>query len=146
MRDDERELIEKLRKIEQLFARPGTAGEREAAGQASQRIRARLETLEQADPPIEYRFTLTDAWSRSLFLAIVRRHGLRPYRYYGQRRTTVMVRVGKAFVDRTLWPEFQQFQEVLHAHFQAVTSRVIAEALGETDRDVEIRETKALGG
>jgi len=146
MRDDERELIAKLRKIEQLFARPGTEGEREAAEQASQRIRARLETLEQADPPVEYQFSLTDTWSRSLFVALVRRHGLRPYRYHGQRRTTVMVRVGKAFVDRTLWPEFQQFQEVLHTHFEAVTSRVIGEALGETDRDVELRETKTLGG
>jgi len=146
MRDDERDLIEKLRKIEQLFVRPGTEGERAAAEQAFQRIRARLETLEQADPPVEYRFTLTDAWSRLLFVALVRRHGLRPYRYHGQRHTTVMVQVGKSFVDRTLWPEYQQFQEVLHTHFQAVTTRVIAEALGETDRDVELRETKALGG
>jgi hypothetical protein len=146
MRDDERDLVEKLRKIERLFARPGTEGERAAAEQASQRIRARLETLEQADPPVEYRFTLTDAWSRLLFVALVRRHGLRPYRYYGQRHTTVMVRVGKAFVDRTLWPAYEQFQEVLHTHFRAVTTWVIAEALGETDRDVEVRETKTLDG
>jgi hypothetical protein len=145
MHDDERELVEKLRRIEQLFARPGTDGEREAAEQASRRIRARLEALERADPPIEYRFTLTDPWSRSLFIALLRRHGLRPYRYYGQRRTTVMVRVGKVFLDRTLWPEFQQSQVVLHEHFEAVTKRVIAEALGDTDGDVEVREARALG-
>jgi hypothetical protein len=145
MRDDERELIEKLRRIEQLFARPGTEGERAAAAHASRRIRARLDALEQADPPVEYRFSLTDPWSRSLFIAILRRHGLRPYRYHGQRRTTVMVRVGASFVDRTLWPEYQQSQAVLHQHFDTVAQRVIAEAVGETAEDVEVRETRALG-
>jgi hypothetical protein len=145
MHDDERELIAKLRRIEQLFARPGTEGERDAAEHASRRIRARLDALEQADPPVEYRFSLTDPWSRSLFIAILRRHGLRPYRYHGQRRTTVMVRVGASFVDRTLWPEFQESQDVLHQHFDTVAQRVIAEAVGKTDEDVEVRETKALG-
>ena len=65
---------------------------------------------------------------------------LSPYRYGGQRHTTVMVRVTKSYVDETLWPEFQQLQEVLHEHFATVTKRVIAQVLGTEDGDVEMRE------
>ena len=144
MRDEERDLIEKLRKIEQLFARPGTDGEREAAEHASNRIRARLRALEQVEAAVEYRFSLEDEWSRSLFVAVLRRHGLRPYQYRAQRRTTVMVRVTKSFVDQTLWPEFQQSQSVLHEHLAAVTERIIAQAIGSDPGDVEVREGPTL--
>lgn len=102
MEDEEQQLIEKLRKIEALFARPGTEGEREAAERASNRIRARINALEREEPTVEFRFSLSDAWSRRLFVAVLRQHRLRPYRYHGQRRTTVMVRVTKSFVDQTL--------------------------------------------
>ena len=71
-------------------------------------------------------------------------HGLRPYRYHGQRRTTVMVRVVTSYVDATLWPEFLQLQTVLHEHFEAVTKRVIAQAIGTEDADVELRQGPAL--
>lgn len=144
MQDQEHQLIVKLRKIEALFARPGTDGERGAAESASNRIRARLRALEQAEPVVEFRFSLTDAWSRSLFIALLRRYGLRPYRYRGQRHTTVMVRVAQTFVDQTLWPEFQQFQVVLHEHFEAVTNRVIASAIGGGNAEVEVRQDQKL--
>ena len=140
MRDDEQQLIAKLRKIEALFSRPGTEGERQAAETASAKVRARLRALERTEPLIEFRFSLADAWSRSLFIALLRRCGLSPYRYRGQRHTTVMVRVTKSYVDETLWPEFQQLREVLHEHFATVTKRVIAQALGTEDGDVEMRE------
>lgn len=143
---NEHQLIAKLRKIEALFARPGTDGEREAAENASNRIRARLHALEQTEPVVEYRFSLTDAWSRSLFIALLRRYGLKPYRYSGQRRTTVMVKVARTFLDQTLWPEFQQFQTVLHEHFEAVTKRVIAIAIGEHDGQVELRHDQRIEG
>ena len=55
-----------------------------------------------------------------------------------------MVRVAKSYVDATLWPEFQQLQAVLHEHFEAVTKRVIAQAIGAEDGDVEMREGQAL--
>lgn len=143
MRDEEQQLIAKLRKIEALFTRPGTAGERAAAESAANRVRARIQTLEQIEPAIEFRFSLADAWSRSLFVAVLRQHGLRPYRYRGQRYTTVMVRAARSYVDATLWPEFQQLQAVLHEHFEAVTKRVIAQAIG-ADGEVEIREGQVL--
>jgi hypothetical protein len=137
---DEAQLIAKLLKIEALFARPATDGERGAAASALERIRARLRALERTERPIEFRVSLADAWSRSLFIALLQRYGLRPYRHRGQRHTTVMVRVTQSFFDQTLWPEFQQCQAVLHEHFEAVTRRVIAEALGRSGADVELRD------
>ena len=136
---EEEGLIEKLRKIEALFARPGTEGERVAAGNALERIRARLRQLELTERPIAYRFSLPDGWSRSLFIALLRRYGLQPYRLRGQRRTTVMCRVTRSFVDETLWPEFQQLNGTLLRYLDEVTQRVISEAIHRDATDAEER-------
>jgi hypothetical protein len=125
----EEQLVEKLRRIEALYARAGTDGERVAAARARQRIQSRLEQLAAAEPPIEYRFSLADQWSRHLFVALLRRYGVTPYRYRRQRRTTVMARLSRSFVDDTLWPEFLELQGTLSAYFDALTDRVIEQAL-----------------
>lgn len=130
---DEKRLIEKLRRIEALFARPSTEGERAAAASAMERIRARLRELEKVDSPIEYRFTLPDRWSHRLLVALLRRYGARPYRYPGQRRTTIMAKVSRRFVDETLWPEFEQFHATLVSYIEEVTQRVISQALDTED-------------
>jgi hypothetical protein len=133
--------VERLRRIEALHARPGSEGERQAAERARERIQARLKQLEAEEPPIEIRFTLSDQWSRHLFVALLRRYGLRPYRYRGQRRTTVMARLNRGFVNDTLWPEFLDLQSTLAAYFDALTDRVIEQALevkaGEADEQNE---------
>jgi hypothetical protein len=121
--------VEKLRRIEALHARPGSEGERQAAEQARERIQARLKQMEAEEPPIEFRFTLADQWSRHLFVALMRRYGIHPYRYRGQRRTTVMARLSRSFVNNTLWPEFQELQQTLSTYFDALTDRVIEQAL-----------------
>jgi hypothetical protein len=137
--DEESRLIEKLRKIETLYARSTSSGERQAASGASERIRARLAQLEQAEPPVEFRFSLTDGWSKSLFIALLRRYGLKPYRYNGQRRTTVMVKVAASFVDDVLWPQFQELNRTLYSHLESVTTRIIHEAIHGGDANIEER-------
>ncbi len=125
----ENDLIRKLQSIEALFAGARTDGERMAAGQARERILTRLKEFEQRDPPIEYKFTFSNMWSRRLFTALLRRYGIRPYRYRRQRYTTVMARVSVSFVEDTLWPEFQELSEALHAHLDEITDRVIRESI-----------------
>jgi hypothetical protein len=139
----EERLIEKLRKIEALFARSTTAGERDAAGSARDRILRKLTELEQTEAPIVYRFSMPDGWSRSLFVALLQRYGLKPYRHRGQRRTTVMVRVAASFVDQVLWPEFQQLNRTLSDHLESVTRRVVDEAIHRGSGDVEERPDDA---
>jgi hypothetical protein len=128
----EAHLREKLRKIEALFAGTGTLGERIAAEAALERVRARLTELERRDPAIEMQFSLPDQWSRRLFLALCRRYGLKPYRLYRQRLTTVMLRVPTVFVDQVLWPEFQELNKALTQYLNDVTTRVIRD---EVHRD-----------
>jgi hypothetical protein len=139
------ELGEKLRKLEALFARPGSDGERAAAASALERLRARLRQLEHSQAPKEYRFSLPDAWSRALFVALARRYGLRPYRLRGQRATTVMLRTSPTFVDETFWPEFLELQRELHRHLEEVTLRLIRHAVHPETNEVDERAEAELG-
>ena len=141
---DERQLIEKLRRVEALFEGADTAGEREAAACALDRLRRRLEEAQERDPAIEYRFTLADMWSRRLFVALLRRYGIHPYRYSGQRYTTVMARVPRPFVDETLWPEYTELNEVLRTYLEETTERVIRQGVHEDSSEAEVM--KALPG
>jgi hypothetical protein len=141
------DLIAKLQRIEALHAGATTAGEKEAAEQAMKRLKARLGEFERSDPPTEYKFSMTDAWSRTLFLALVRRYGLEPYRYRGQRHTTVMVRVSRRFVDTTLWPHFLALDRELRVYLHQVTDRVVRAALDtEASEPVERDQAPALPG
>lgn len=141
----ESDLLEKLRKIERLYAGAATPGEKEAAAEAMARIRQRLDATARVERSIEYRFTLTDGWSKKLFLALLRRYDLRPYRYARQRRNTVMVRVPRSFVNETLWPEFLELSEVLKTYLEEVTDRVIAQAIHEDGGDEDIIPGEYLG-
>jgi hypothetical protein len=136
---EEQKLIEKLRLIEALFARAGTEGEKVAAERARERIQDRLKQFEREDPPVEYRFSMQDKWSRQLLMALMRRYGIDPYRYYGQRHTTVMAKVSKRFVDETLWPEFTQLQSALTAYFDEQTKRIIEQAIHANTAEAEER-------
>jgi hypothetical protein len=128
---DYQQLLERLRRVEALHARTDLAGERNAAATAMNAIRAQMARFAQQDPPIIYRFSMQDAWSRRLFTALLRRYGIAPFRYYGQRHTTVMARVSVSFVNETLWPEFVELDKVLRAYLSDVTDRVIREAIFE---------------
>lgn len=125
----EQDLLDKLRKIERLYAGATTPGEKEAAADAIARIKRRLGEAAKVDRPVEYKFTLVDGWSKKLFVALLRRYGLKPYRRARQRRNTVMVKVPATFVEQTLWPEFLELSEVLQAYLDDVTQRVIARAI-----------------
>ena len=135
---DEARLIEKLRLIEALFAGAKTAGEKDAADRAKQRILERLKSIEEADPSIEFKFTLHDMWQQKVMIAILRRYGLKPFRYRGQRYTTVMTRAPKRFVNETLWPEFQEISRTLRTYLSEVTERVISEVICRDNSEAAI--------
>lgn len=142
---DESKLIEKLRRIEALHAGATTDGERIAAAEAKKRVLARLAEIAKADPPVEFKFSISDPWARQVFNALARRYDLKPYRHYGQHRQTVMLKVSKKFVDQTLWPEFSAINEELHKYLHAVTDRVIREALDASTGEADEIPAGALG-
>jgi hypothetical protein len=129
----ERDLREKLRKITALFEGATTVGERDAAAAAVLRIKQALAAAERTEHPVETKFSLPDHWHRRLFSALCRRYGLEPYRYKGQRHTTVVVQAPRSFIDRTLWPEYLEIQTALDAYLHEATERIIRE---EVYRDI----------
>ena len=135
---DEAKLIDKLRKIEALFAGATTDGEQEAADRARQRILDRLAAVQVTDPPVEFRFSMPDMWRRRLFVALLRRYSLSPYRFVRQRHTTVMVRVSRKFCDETLWPEYLRLSEALEAHLADITARVVGQVIHGDSSDVDV--------
>ena len=140
------QLRDKLRKIEALFAGAGTAGERLAAEAARERVRAKLVDLERHDPPVEIQFSLPDQWSRHLFIALCRRYGLKPYRYPRQRRTTVVLRAPRRFIDEVLWREFSELNTDLQAYLNEVTLKVIREEVyADTSDAQEVPEALPAG-
>ena len=141
---DFKQLLERLRRVESLHARTDVAGERDAAANAMNAIRAQMARVEQQDPPVEFKFSMQDAWSRRLFTALLRRYGIEPFRYRGQRHTTVMARVSKSFVNKTLWPEFVELDDVLNEYLSDVTERVIREAIFEDSSEASERAKPAV--
>jgi hypothetical protein len=139
----EEELRQKLRKIAALFEGATTPGEQEAAAAALARIRAALKTSEPSEKLIETSFSLADQWARRLFLALCRRHGLKPYRYPRQRRSTVVLRAPASFIDRILWPEFVEIKTLLDEYLSQATDRIIREEIFASSEEAEERKESA---
>ena len=137
---NEQKLIDKLRLIERLASGATTKGEEVAAELAKERILERLRLFEKEDPPVEYRFSMTDMWSRKVFVALLRRYGIKPYRYHRQRHTTVMAKLSKTFVDETLWPEFQDISSTLSDYLSEVTDRVVSQFLDQESSEADVIE------
>ena len=135
---NEQNLIEKLRLIEAMFSGATTQGEKVAAELAGERIRERLGLLKKEEPLVEYRFSMADMWARKVFVALLRRHGVKPYRYNRQRYTTVMALVSKRFVDETLWPEFQEISETLRAYLSEITDRVVSQVIHQDSSEADV--------
>lgn len=133
---DEKALRQKLAKVEELFRRAGSPGERAAAEAAIGRLNARLVNGDRdQEPKVELKFSLPDRWSTRLFIAICRKHGVRPYRYARQRRTTVMARARPEDFKRVVWSEFCQLHDELERYFEDVSDQLITRAMGSDGND-----------
>lgn len=139
---DDQQIREKLAKIKALFAGATTPGERQAAQAAIDRIQQRIAGVPPpgpvADPPVEFRFSLTNAWSLRLFLALCRSKGYRPYRYPRMRRTSICVKLGKQAVNTDLWPEYLEMNKVLTEYLGELADHIIADCINADRSDAEV--------
>lgn len=136
------EIIAKIRKVEALYAGSGHAGEIDAAASALQRLNAQLSAI--PEEKIEFRISLPDPWKRQLFVALVRRHGLHPYRQARQRQATIMVRDTPSHMNQALWPEFLELSKLLDSYLDEATRDIIARAVHGDLSDAS--ESPALPG
>ena len=137
--DEIAKLIDTLRRVEALYEGATTPGERGAAGAAKDRLDARLKEMTE-EKPTEMQFSLRNLWSRKLFIALARKHGLEPYRYYRQRHTTVMLRMSKRLCEEAFWPEFVKLDKILVEHLNEITDRVVREAIHNDASEVTVRQ------
>jgi hypothetical protein len=73
------------------------------------------------------------------------RYDVKTFRYRGQRRSSLMAKVSKRFVNETLWPEYEQLSSVLQTYLNEITERVIKEAIHkDTSEATEIAEPARL--
>ena len=130
---EDSDLKAKLAKLEALFRRAGSPGEKSAAGAAIERLQGRLAgSGEKREPEVELQYSLPDVWSAELFRAVCRKHGVRPYRYRRQRRTTVMVRAREREFDRRAWQEYCRLHDELADYFNDVTDHLISRVMGSS--------------
>ena len=133
------ELREKLRKLEALFAdNSATEGEKLAASTAREKLLKKLEDAKLSAKSTEWTFYLKDMWQRKLFIALCGRYNLKTYRYNRQKYTTVLIKAPEAFVNKILWPEFQEMSKVLTEYLEETTSKIIKEEIFESKGEVEI--------
>jgi len=145
----EQELVQKLEKIERLYTGATSDGERGAAANARDRMRAKLKKMQQDTPEqcVEYQFSMKDMWTRKLFTSLLRSYGISPYRHRRQRYTTVMAKVSKTFVDETLWPEYQALSKVLNEYVSNITEKVIHDHIFKDVSEASVMdEPKQLEG
>lgn len=127
--------LDKLSKIQALIERASSAGEREAALLAKERILSR-----QMQLPIEYRVTLKSIWQKTLFAALCKKYGFRTYRYQRQKFTTTMVRISPSVMDELLWPEYLKHSEMLQALIQEILDSMLAKIEKGEDEIVFVGE------
>ena len=114
------DILEKIRKVEALIERAGSEGERQSAIFAKERLEK-----SQARAEKEYSISTQDLWHKKLFVAICHKYNLKPDRYYRQKHTTVMVRISKRFLDKTVWPEYLKYAKILEELVDEITTEVI---------------------
>ena len=138
----ESDIQDKLRKIQALYEKATSVGEKEAAEAAKKRLTGAMGTSPTPPPTQEqirsHRCCLGDTWTVSLFIALARKHGLRVYRRYRQHRTTVMVDATQSFLDKVLWPEFTALSQALRGYLEAATNKIIQEAVHPDTSDAPV--------
>jgi hypothetical protein len=96
--------------------------------------------------PVELKFSISDIWSRQLFIALCRRYGLRPFRHRRMHRQTIMVKAPKSFIEQVLCPEFRELNAALIAYLSEITEKVIREEVHkETGEAEEVDEPTRIG-
>jgi len=109
-------------------------------------MQARLDLAgsKTAEPETELQYILPDVWAVRVFVALCRKHDVKPYRYPRQRRTTVMVRARKSVFEATIAAEFQSLHRELTHYFDEMVNHLIADVM-KSDGDDETLEQRQIG-
>jgi hypothetical protein len=120
-------LYDKIKKIEALILGSNVEGERQAAKAALKRLKDSAPAIPlQHQDAMEFSLSSGSNWNKQLILALCGKYDLKPYRYYRQKYTTVMVRCNKDFMNKVFWPEYQQYAQMLNVLVEEIATDLIA--------------------
>ncbi len=118
-------LLDKIKKIEALISGAKTDGEKNAAILAKGRILEKFPELEINKNIKEFALYTSNTWHKKLLIAICRKYGIKPYRYYRQKHTTVMVKINTDFLNNVLWKEYLEYSTHLEELVEEITDSLI---------------------
>jgi len=130
------DLLERIKKIEALIKGATTAGEKNAAISAKDRLLKKQPNLEINQDLVEYSLYTQDSWHKKLLIAICRKYGVMPYRYKRQKYTTVMVRINQDFLNNVLWPEYLEYSKHLEKLVEEITDNLISQIHKHEEEDI----------
>ena len=77
-----------------------------------------------------------DNWHKKLLIALCRKYEIKPYRYYRQKYTTVMVRINEKFLQQVLWPEYLEYSAHLESIVEGITDDLINKIHAAEEEDI----------
>jgi hypothetical protein len=137
--NEEQEIIDAFATIERnhaaLYSLAAASSE-----EAKAAIAARYKAL-HTDQLKEYQCSLKTEWEQVVFQSLLKRYGIKAYRYRKQRRTTVLIRVSEPFMNDLLWPIFRdvmfkvriRFSEVLRGFLPSIAAGPFTTAIIDHD-------------
>ena len=73
----------------------------------------------------EFQCNTKNDWDKFVLYALLKRYGIKSYRYRKQRKSTILVRVSKGFMNDVLWPIFTNTADELYSRFTAITTTLL---------------------
>lgn len=136
-------LIERIKRIEAIYEQSHFSGEKEAAAAMLKKMKEKVD--EDRNSQIsEFKFTFSNHWSRKLFCSLLRRYDIKPYRYSGQRYTTVMAKTSQRIIEKIIWPEFQEIDSELWKYFDNIADSIISKSVYKESKDAEVIDKKLI--
>ncbi|MEK7432467.1 MAG: hypothetical protein AABZ74_04985 [Cyanobacteriota bacterium] len=129
-------LLDKIKKIESLISEASTAGEKNAAISAKERILEKFPELDPNNKIKEYTLYTPDAWHKKLLVAICRKYEVKPYRYHRQKYTTVTVKTNDNFMNKILWVEYTEYSKLLEELVSEITNDLINKIHKEEEEEI----------
>jgi hypothetical protein len=84
----------------------------------------------------ELRCSFPDEWCLLLFTALCMRHGVKPIRKRGQRKTAVTVRVQEKFFYAVVYSEYKRLLERLRGELKQATYKLIHDEVFTEDHSL----------
>ncbi len=131
----EQDLIKAFQRVE--MRRAGISLSDAHEEQARQHIIAQWKGSRHAPDVQEFHCPMKNEWEQLLFHGLLKRYGIRPYRYRKQRNSTIMIRVSKRFLHECLWPMFNELSLDLQQRFNAIVKTLLP-AVAASPYDIAI--------